>query len=977
VNKKLLATTSIFLLVLTTLSAFRISQASEPLFSYDYMGVHYEFYDDHFIAVRNGDYIIVKSSLLGSRLSRLFQFDFDVEWNELGLPIVTYTYSLEKQIFGKTVMVVVKHNIKFSITGFLKLSTEILSPLRLSKALSKLFTYQVLFSGEPNYVSHKAKLRHLMFDYGDVVRARLPYRKAIGLKSLELSFDGNDQNTLVIDPTIGSTEGEATPQRVSWKYVNKTRWNVTSYDKGYTIEGSGSLYSEGVSGSISDTLYDDDVWFAYIVKASGDSVKVSGWFQLSIQVNISKADIEEIAVRIKLWGNLVFAGYVKCYIYNFDSGSWTQLASAYDQAGEPSGVTAYNDVFTGTNAYVSDTGEIRVKGTAAMDNYANIGVEDCVTIKFDVCYANVTVIESDETTTTYAYYWAESDANATYRWDFGYNFPVKREEAADTGTSDCWVKLDKDGSALSGWTVKAYNKSNDALLETPTTNSTGYAVFTEISDLEVYFKIYSPYWTTEKATTNSYTANLHLNVTLTDVSDRELFTTFPKGHEILNITSVATGTTLYAENYTVAEYNSTHWKVTLPEATIAEYGEKYKLFTHATNAVYDLKIYYNGEEIIYASPNKVIDVSVCVKDPYGSGISQDVTFMLINASDTADVENRTDGTSDANGWFNFTLTLPSIKQTYIIQANTSGDYAGILNFTKPHVTDLILTLTVDDDRINVGDDALLSGTIKYSIDNSQASGYVLINGSAVATGTGSFSTLKCQEAMGKYLYVITGANDSKAVDTIVSSPSVEVIWDYIKLTSLTASEVRVPVGTEVKVWATAVLAYDSHGLGSGDNVTINGYDFTWDSENNRFELSISQSTPTTITFDTLTNSSSPGSYESTYGIGVGTANGLSVTVEWYSEEISGSTIISGEEPSEPTQITPQPPMVPPEGMPELARWGTMGIAAIILGAGAYSYVRGRDLGTRWERARSRRKEVKWKKRKPKSIKWKPKSIKGR
>ena len=376
------------------------------------------------------------------------------------------------------------------------------------------------------------------------------------------------------------------------------------------------------------------------------------------------------------------------------------------------------------------------------------------------------------------------------------------EEAA---FEECWVLLKKDDSVLVEWTVEALENQTNILLETKTTNSTGYANFNLINNKTIYFKIVSPR-AIAKAISQAYSANLHLNLTLISYGEEEIACAYPNGYEILNITCVSDEMPLFAENYTVDDYNATHRQVKITNNVINAKGEQFRLYATSVNVVYNLKAYCDGNETTYVSPHREIILNVAIMDPYRNPISGQRVSIGYNASNLVSVTSHADGVASVN------FTTPSEYSMLYIYANTSGNYCGLL-IQELMVPSIDITLSLNKVRVNINDSISIFGMAKYSTDGVNVpSGVAVINGTSCPVSNGAFSLIDRKDAVGKWTYILTNLSGT-SVRIVTSYPSINLTWDRIKVV-LCATSPRVNVNHSYG------LSY--HGVYECDSALWNG-----------------------------------------------------------------------------------------------------------------------------------------------------------
>ena len=234
-------------------------------------------------------------------------------------------------------------------------------------------------------------------------------------------------------------------------------------------------------------------------------------------------------------------------------------------------------------------------------------------------------------------------------------------------------------------------------------------------------------------------------------------------------------TVLQTSEYTVAEYNSTHWVITIPDATINSKGTSYQLYTTATCAIYDLKMGDDSTFPVYLPLNSPMNFKAILKDPYGNPIQQSATFMIMDSQNKILGTNTT--TSDSSGIALASVTTPSSAGAYYIRANTTGNYVGLL-YNTIKVTDIDHSTSFNDERTWIWDASTLSGYAYYTVDYTSLPGKVTINGTDVTLSGGQFSKAVQSSTVGNFSYVLT-FNDTKYV---TKTTTVYHIFDYPKVT---------------------------------------------------------------------------------------------------------------------------------------------------------------------------------------------------
>ena len=256
---------------------------------------------------------------------------------------------------------------------------------------------------------------------------------------------------------------------------------------------------------------------------------------------------------------------------------------------------------------------------------------------------------------------------------------------------------------------------------------------------------------------------------------------------------------------------------------------------------------------------------------------------------------------DAASWYSGTASsdtdsFTSVgKHTYTTNSIT-GNTHGITAFTTNSIDVIwdrieIYYEALDDSRVNVGDNIEFRVKARLGYDNHE-----LGSGDSITANYGSmtwdatngwFDVTSSQGTVGDYTFTVaSGSEATYSITTIwINVENPKGVWDRIKITGLGNDDGRRDVGTTGTLWATAILEYDNHALGSGDSLTISGKTMTWIAANNRFEATDSKSTVQAVTCDTFTSGN-----EATYGITVGTMNGYSTTIIWDRFEFTSITV---------------------------------------------------------------------------------------
>jgi len=307
---------------------------------------------------------------------------------------------------------------------------------------------------------------------------------------------------------------------------------------------------------------------------------------------------------------------------------------------------------------------------------------------------------------------------------------------------------------------------------------------------------------------------------------------------------------------------------------------------------------------VTAFTQSAADVSCIIDRVNITGLTP--TDSRINVGDTATIQATGVFQYDSSAWsgvatLNDTLTRATVgSKAFDVTSITDPTY-GIDVFTQSAVAatviwdKLTITLAPSDSRISLSSSASIVASITRQYDSSVSGATVTLN-----------DTL-AQAAVGLYGYTTTSVSGDAYGITVFESDSCSVIFDRIRITSLSAAEASVPLDTEVELRAEARLEYDNHSLGSGDWFVIDGANFSWDASDARFEASVALPTPQTVLYDSFTSGS-----EATYGISDGDPGSCSASVEWYGSSDTGSS--SSSSSTWPTDTSTTTDTVDPGGM---------------------------------------------------------------
>jgi hypothetical protein len=240
-----------------------------------------------------------------------------------------------------------------------------------------------------------------------------------------------------------------------------------------------------------------------------------------------------------------------------------------------------------------------------------------------------------------------------------------------------------------------------------------------------------------------------------------------------------------------------------------------------------------------------------------------------------------------SGVYRITRTSVSVTSiTYNTVAGSESTY-GLNTVNQNSQTTTVIwdrlqvqSYTVSDSRADINANVNIDALVWFDYDNTVCTtGTITINGySASHIGSGVYRITRTSASVTSVAYntVACSAETTYGITTVdQNSQSTTVVWDRIRIDSLSAVDSRVDINTQIFFYATASLEFDSHPLGSGDSFTLSGYAFVWSADNNRFEVTETKTTVTSVTINAFASGS-----EATYGITAGNINSKTITGIW-------------------------------------------------------------------------------------------------
>ena len=278
----------------------------------------------------------------------------------------------------------------------------------------------------------------------------------------------------------------------------------------------------------------------------------------------------------------------------------------------------------------------------------------------------------------------------------------------------------------------------------------------------------------------------------------------------------------------------------------------------------------------------------------------DITLSVaddrINVGDTASISATGTYAYDGTTWsgtytLNDTTTKSTVgKYAYTVSSITDNNY-GLTAFTSNTVEvifdKITITLSVTDNRIDVGSTADWSYTATYQYDGADATSYVSVTLNDTAT----------KNTVGKYGYTTSSISDSQYGITVFDSNSFSVIFDRVNINSFTVADDRINVGSTAQFSVSGVYEYDNAAWSGtytlNDTATKNavgkyGYRIASITDNNYGLTAFTQTAPdVSVIFDKLSITLSTPDDRIDVG---STATINADIVRLYDNSISGATI---------------------------------------------------------------------------------------
>ena len=309
------------------------------------------------------------------------------------------------------------------------------------------------------------------------------------------------------------------------------------------------------------------------------------------------------------------------------------------------------------------------------------------------------------------------------------------------------------------------------------------------------------------------------------------------------------------------------------------YGITAILSNDVTYCIWDrvLVVSISADEI-YHNPNDDVTLSVILHYEYDDAPITSGTFSIsghplthIGSGEWQAVISETDYASvDFNDLTTCDASLHGISVPNM-NSNSITVYWDRIEF---------YSATANDGRVNVGSSVEISWSARL-----EHAGLVITSGlTATMTGdvsltlaAGAYTGTVSKTSVGFSSFAVTSASLG-AINTFIQSASdVSVIWDQVKLTSITASSLSQDVGDATEIHVTLAYEYDDTPVVDG-TVTLddNGpsIPMTYDPSDQYWKASVTKNTGGNYSFTVASISSN------TYGITALNLDGKSIQIEW-------------------------------------------------------------------------------------------------
>ncbi|MGY5861905.1 MAG: hypothetical protein RTU09_05985, partial [Candidatus Thorarchaeota archaeon] len=330
------------------------------------------------------------------------------------------------------------------------------------------------------------------------------------------------------------------------------------------------------------------------------------------------------------------------------------------------------------------------------------------------------------------------------------------------------------------------------------------------------------------------------------------------------------------------------WRITDSSASVV--GTTYDTVASAGNTHGISSIDQNGESVLVIW-DRIIVASYSVLDSrVGVNTAIDVNVTLQHEYDSSPVIdgtvaiNSVSATHLVSGVWRITESKSSVIGFTYDTVSCSGNLHGIAIVNQNTQSQtviwdriIVLSYTVNDNRVNLSTSISIDVTIQYEYDSSAVvDGTVTINlVSATHQGSGVWRIVELYGSVQGQTYNSISCSGNILGISIVNQngQSQLVIWDQITARSYEVSDARDNIGDTITVTVELEYEYDDTDVTDG-TVTINSVAFTYTGSLGKWSADRSQSTVMDETYDTVLTTGN------THGITIVDQNGQSQVIVW-------------------------------------------------------------------------------------------------
>ncbi|MFX0055709.1 MAG: hypothetical protein ACFFAD_12355, partial [Candidatus Hermodarchaeota archaeon] len=409
------------------------------------------------------------------------------------------------------------------------------------------------------------------------------------------------------------------------------------------------------------------------------------------------------------------------------------------------------------------------------------------------------------------------------------------DQAMSWDSGNSWFELDVSNSDVGSWTY---------YLNSSTMNAYG------ITELNLNGKESSVIWDRIRIITTSAAddrINYGSSTTITVTAELEY-----DGHLL------GSGDTLFT-NDTLMSWSTDHFELSTGAYSIIGILNYFVNSTSAVESTYGITLVNLNSQAASVIWDRIRIITTSTQDnriDYGSAADIRVTALLeydnhpLESGDILymdDVEMTWVSSyfqyqpirNEVGSWTYFVNISTALEATYGISlVNTDGKS---VNQIWDRI--LVLTTTTQDGRIDYDTQADIRVTAQLEYDSHLLSlDDILYMNETQMTWVGSYFQYKPQFAqVGEWIFFVNASNaleDTYGISYVnLAGISVAQIWDRIQITTTTANDNRLNLGTTVTISVTAQLEFDSHMLTASDTLYLDDTLMSWNTDHFEYQTS--------------------------------------------------------------------------------------------------------------------------------------------